>query len=237
MATPHIAAEKGDFARTVLLPGDPLRSKFIAEHFLENARLVNDVRGVQGYTGTWKGVPVSVQATGMGIPSMGIYAWELCTQFGVENLLRIGTAGAIADDLKLRDVVAVSACCTDSNFSHQFALPGTFAPAADFTLLRTAVEVGEKRGQSLRVGTVLTTDNFYDDGSDGADPWRKMGVLAVEMETAGLYMTAARCGKRALALCTISDHMFRPEKLTSDEREQSVTDMIELALDTAARLG
>ena len=233
MPTPHNSAAKGDFARTVLMPGDALRARYIAENFLENPVLVNDVRGVQGYTGTWKGARVSVQASGMGIPSIGIYAWELYTQYDVENIIRVGSAGGIADDLKLMDVVAALGACTDSNFAHQFGLKGTFAPTADWTLLKTAMDAAAARGVDMRAGNVLCSDNFYNDGSDSHDQWKKMGVLAVEMEAAGLYMSAARCGKRALCLCTISDHIYRPEELSPEQRQTSFNEMIEIALDTA----
>ena len=233
MPTPHNSAAKGDFARTVLMPGDPLRARYIAENFLENPVLVNDVRGVQGYTGTWKGARVSVQASGMGIPSIGIYSWELYTQYGVENIIRVGSAGGMADDLKLMDVVAALGACTDSNFAHQFGLKGTFAPTADWGLLSTAMSAARAHGVNMRAGNVLSSDNFYNDGSDSHDQWKKMGVLAVEMEAAGLYMTAARCGKRALCLCTISDHIYRPEELSPEQRQTSFNEMIEIALDTA----
>ena len=233
MPTPHNSAAKGDFARTVLMPGDPLRARYIAENFLESPVLVNDVRGVQGYTGTWKGARVSVQASGMGIPSIGIYAWELYTQYDVENIIRVGSAGGIADDLKLMDVVAALGACTDSNFAHQFGLKGAFAPTADWGLLSAAMSAARERGVDMRAGNVLSSDNFYNDGSDSHDQWKKMGVLAVEMEAAGLYMTAARCGKRALCLCTISDHIYRPEELSPEQRQTSFNEMIEIALDTA----
>lgn len=234
MPTPHNSAAAGDFAKTVLMPGDPLRAKYIAENFLTDARLVNNVRGVQGYTGYWKGVRVSVQASGMGIPSIGIYSWELYTQYGVENIIRVGSAGGLADDLRLMDVVAALGACTDSNYAHQFGLKGTFAPTADWTLLSAAMEAAAARGVSMRAGNVLSSDNFYNDGSDGPDQWKKMGVLAVEMESAGLYMNAARCRKRALCLCTISDHLYRTEELSPQERQTSFNEMIEIALDTAA---
>ena len=237
MSTPHIAAESGAFAKTVLMPGDPLRSKYIAETFLQDSVLVNNVRGVQGYTGLWKGVPVSVQASGMGIPSIGIYSWELYNFFNVENIIRVGSAGGLADDLKLMDVVAALGASTDSNFAHQFGLNGSFAPLADWTLLKTAMQAASAKGIDMRPGNILSSDNFYNDGSDGADQWKKMGVLAVEMEAAGLYMTAARAGKRALCICTISDHIYRPEQLTPDERQTSLSQMIEIALDTAAAMG
>lgn len=235
--TPHISAQKSDFAKTVLMPGDPLRSKFIAETFLENPVLINNVRGVQGYTGTWKGVPVTVMASGMGIPSIGIYSYELYNFYDVDNIIRIGSAGALSDDLKLMDIVAGQGACTDSNFVHQFGLNGTFAPIADFTLLSEAVAAAKERGVELKVGNILSSDNFYDhDGFDSHDLWKNMGVLAVEMESAGLYMNAARAGKRALCICTISDHIYRPEALSSEDRQNSFTQMMEIALDTAVRM-
>jgi purine-nucleoside phosphorylase len=236
MPTPHNSAEASDFAQTVLMPGDPLRSKFIAETFLQDPRLVNNVRGVQGYTGTWKGIPVTVQASGMGIPSIGIYSWELYNFYHVENIIRVGSAGGLSDNLRLMDIVAAMGACTDSNFAHQFGLNGTFAPTADWTLLREAMAAADENGVIMRAGNVLSSDNFYNDGADGPDQWKKMGVLAVEMEAAGLYMTAARAGKRALCLCTISDHMYRPEELSPEERQTSFTKMITIALDTAVRM-
>ena len=237
--TPHISAKLGEIAKTVLMPGDPLRSKFIAENFLHAPALVNNVRGVQGYTGTWKGVPVTVQASGMGIPSIGIYSHELYNFYGVENIIRIGSAGALSDKLHVMDVVAGMGACTDSNFVHQFGLNGTFAPIADYQLLSTAVRAAAERGIDLHVGNILSADNFYDpDGLDSTLDWAKMGVLAVEMEAAGLYMNAARAGKRALCLCTISDHIVLPEEiLTSAQRQNAMTQMIEIALDTAALMG
>lgn len=234
--TPHIEAKAGQIAKTVLMPGDPLRSKFIAETFLENPVLVNNVRGVQGYTGTWKGVPVTVMASGMGIPSIGIYSWELYNFYDVDNIIRVGSAGALADDLKLMDVVAGAGACTDSNFAHQFGINGTFAPIADYTLLSQAVAAAAANGVALHVGNVLSSDNFYDDGSDSSDQWKKMGVLAIEMEAAGLYMNAARAGKRALGLFTISDHIYRAEELSSEQRQNSFVQMITIALDTAVNM-
>ena len=234
--TPHITAQAGDFARTVLMPGDPKRSRRIAENYLENPVLVNDVRGVQGYTGTWKGVPVSVMASGMGIPSIGIYSWELYREYGVENIIRVGSAGALQDDLHVRDIVIGQAACTDCNFAHQFGLNGSFSPIADYTLLRTAVGCAEAMGKPVHVGNLLSSDNFYSDGTDSHDPWKRMGVLAVEMEAAGLYMNAARLGKRALAICTISDHIYLPENLSAEERQETFHDMITLALNTVLAL-
>ena len=235
--TPHIQAEAGAFAKTVLMPGDPLRAKFIAETFLENPVLINNVRGVQGHTGTWKGVPVSVMASGMGIPSIGIYSYELFNFYDVDNIIRIGSAGALRDDLKLMDIVAGQGACTDSNFIHQFELNGTFAPIADYTLLSTAVETAKEHGVDMKVGNILSGDNFYAPaGCDSSDKWRDMGVMAVEMEAAGLYMNAARAGKRALSICTISDHIYRPEALSAEERQLSFTQMMEIALDTAVKM-
>ena len=234
--TPHITAKAGEIAKTVLMPGDPLRSKFIAENFLENPVLVNNTRGVQGYTGTWKGVPVTVMASGMGIPSIGIYSWELYTEYGVENIIRVGSAGALKDELQLMDIVIGQGACTDSNFVHQFGLWGTFAPIADYTLMRAAIDVMEEKGLTPKVGNLLSSDNFYSDGGDSADRWKKMGVMAIEMEAAGLYMNAARLGKRALAICTISDHIYRPEILPAEARQTAFTQMMEVALDTAVKM-
>ena len=235
MSTPHNSAKMGDFAKTVLMPGDPLRAKFIAETFLEDAKLVNNVRGIHGYTGTYRGVPVSVMASGMGIPSIGIYSHELYTQYGVENIMRIGSAGAISPKLKLRDVVAAQGACTNSNFAHQYQLPGTFAPIADFTLLETAVSVAREMGVEMPVGNLLSSDTFYDASNSTMD-WGKMGVLAVEMEAAGLYMTAASLGKRALAICSISDSLVTGEELSSEERQTTFTTMMKIALETAVKM-
>ncbi|MCI7511879.1 MAG: purine-nucleoside phosphorylase [Firmicutes bacterium] len=235
--TPHISAKKEDIAKTVLMPGDPLRAKFIAETFLESPVLVNNVRGVQGHTGTWKGVPVTVMASGMGIPSIGIYSWELYNFYDVDNIIRIGSAGAMRDDLKLMDIVAGQGACTDSNFAHQFELNGTFAPIADYTLLSNCVEAAKEKGIDMKVGNILSSDNFYSPSNcDDSTKWRDMGVMAVEMEAAGLYMNAARAGKRALCICTISDHLYRSEALSSEQRQLSLTQMIEIALDTAVKM-
>ncbi len=234
--TPHITARVGEIAKTVLMPGDPKRSRFIADNFLENPILVNDTRGVQGFTGTWKGVPVTVMASGMGIPSIGIYSWELYTEYGVDNIIRVGSAGALQEDLHVMDIVLAQGACTDSNFVHQFGIPGHFAPIADYTLLRTALDCADESGLPVRVGNLLSSDNFYNGGGDSNEPWKRMGVLAVEMEAAGLYMNAARLGKRALAICTISDHIYLPENLSAEERQTSFKSMMTLALDTAARM-
>lgn len=235
--TPHISAKKEDIAKTVLMPGDPLRARFIAETFLESPVLVNNVRGVQGHTGTWKGVPVTVMASGMGIPAIGIYSWELYNFYDVDNIIRIGSAGAMRDDLKLMDIVAGQGACTDSNFAHQFELNGTFAPIADYTLLSNCVEAAKEKGIDMKVGNILSSDNFYSPSNcDDSTKWRDMGVMAVEMEAAGLYMNAARAGKRALCICTISDHLYRSEALSSEQRQLSLTQMIEIALDTAVKM-
>ena len=235
--TPHISAKKEDIAKTVLMPGDPLRAKFIAETFLESPVIVNNVRGVQGHTGTWKGVPVTVMASGMGIPAIGIYSWELYNFYDVDNIIRIGSAGAMRDDLKLMDIVAGQGACTDSNFAHQFELNGTFAPIADYTLLSNCVEAAKEKGIDMKVGNILSSDNFYSPSNcDDSTKWRDMGVMAVEMEAAGLYMNAARAGKRALCICTISDHLYRSEALSSEQRQLSLTQMIEIALDTAVKM-
>lgn len=235
--TPHIAAEKGQIAKTVLMPGDPLRAKFIAENFLTDPVLVNNVRGVQGHTGTWKGVPVTVMASGMGIPAISIYSWELYNFYDVDNIIRIGSAGALRDDLKLMDIVAGQGACTNSNYINTFGVKGTFAPIADFTLLSKAVEAAKEHGVDMKVGNILSGDNFYyAQGQDCSDEWKHMGVMAVEMEAAGLYCNAAYAGKRALCICTISDHLYRHEFLSSEDRQTSFTTMMEIALDTAVKM-
>ncbi len=230
--TPHIEASKGDFAKTVLMPGDPLRAKHIADTFLEDAVLVNNVRGVNGYTGTYHGKRVSVMASGMGIPSIGIYSYELFHYYDVENIIRIGTAGAISPKLKIRDLVLGMGACTDSNYAAQFDLPGTYAPIASYQLLRDAEEAAKKMGFSYQVGNLVSSDAFYSDRPT-TEAWQKMGVLAVEMEAAALYMNAARAGKNALAICTISDSMVTGEETTAEERETSFNDMVKVALEVA----
>ena len=230
--TPHIAAKPGDFAETVLMPGDPLRSKFIAETFLENPVLVNNTRGVQGYSGTYKGKRVSVMASGMGMPSIGIYSYELFNFYDVKNIIRVGTAGVIRPDLKVRDIVIGQGACTNSNYVNQFDLPGTFAPICSYELLKKAVDAAEKLGVTPVVGNLYSSDAFYDD-SMGLSKWQKMGVLAVEMEAAALYMNAARAGKNALAICTISDNPFTGEVTTAEERQMTFTKMMEIALEIA----
>ena len=233
MATPHNSADQGAFGKVVLMPGDPLRARFTAQEFLEKAELVNDVRGIQGYTGFYEGSRISVMASGMGMPSMGIYSYELFHEYDVDCILRIGSAGSLSERVHVRDIVLGMGACTDSNYAHQYRLPGTFAPIADFDLLKTAAEEGEKLGAVCRVGNLLSSDLFYDDDPDFAAKWAKMGVLAVEMEAAALYMNAARAGKKALAICTISDHLITGEALSSEERQLGFRQMIELALKTA----
>ena len=232
MATPHNQAEPGQIAPRVLMPGDPLRAQFIAEHYLENPVCYNRVRNMLGFTGTYKGVPVSVQGSGMGMPSIGIYSYELYNVFNVESIIRVGSAGGLNRNLKLFDIVIAQGACTNSNYAHNFALPGTFAPIADFGLLRKAAENCESKGLPYKVGNILSSDTFYNDAVDqGA--WTKMGVLAVEMESAALYMNAARAGKKALCICTISDLIFSGEETTPEQRQNAFHDMIQVALDVA----
>ena len=233
--TPHIAAKPGDFAETVLMPGDPLRSKFIAETFLENPVLVNNTRGVQGYTGTYKGKRVSVMASGMGMPSIGIYSYELFNFYDVKNIIRVGTAGVVRPDLKVRDIVIGQGACTNSNYVNQFDLPGTFSPICSYELLKKAVDAAEKLGVTPVVGNLYSSDAFYDD-SMGLSKWQKMGVLAVEMEAAALYMNAARAGKNALGIFTVSDCPLKGLSTSAEERQNSFRDMMEIALETAAAI-
>ena len=230
MGTPHLQGNKGDYAPTVLMPGDPLRAKFIAETYLENVKCVNEIRGMLGYTGTYKGKPVSVQGSGMGQPSIGIYSYELFNQFDVQSIIRIGTAGGIADEVQLRDVILAQGVCTNGNYAAQYKLPGTYAPIASFRLLRNAAETADKLGISVRVGNLFSSDLFYDDANSLAE-WQKMGVLGVEMESAALYMNAARAGKEALCICTVSDCPLREEFTTAEERQTGFTRMMELALE------
>ena len=228
--TPHITAKEGDFARTVLMPGDPLRAKYIAENFLEDAVLVNNVRGVQGYTGYYKGKRVSVMASGMGMPSIGIYSYELFNFYGVENIIRIGSAGMINQQLKVRDIVAGLSAYTNSNFGRQYGFDGNVAPCCSYELLSKAVEAGKKLGQELVCGAIYSSDIFYDE-SAGAGALEKLGVLAVEMEAAALYMNAARAGKNALCICTISDNPKTGEGLSAEDRQNTFTKMMEIALE------
>lgn len=239
MPTPHNEAALGSIAKTVLMPGDPRRSQFIAESFLKDPQLVNNVRGVHGYTGTWKGVPVTVMASGMGIPSIGIYSWELYSEYNVENIIRIGSAGALQDNLSLMDVILAQGACTTSSYIDNFGIRGTFAPIADFSLLSAAKKAAEDLGILVHIGNLLSSDNFYsafDVASDQNLQWKKMGVLGIEMEAAGLYANAAYFGKRALCICTVSDHLYRPEMLSSEDRQLGFSQMINIALDTAVSM-
>lgn len=232
MATSHIEAKNGDFAKTVLMPGDPLRAKFIAENFLQDVKQVNGVRGMLGYTGTFEGKPVSVMASGMGAPSIGIYSYELFNFYDVENIIRIGSCGAISPKLKLKDIVVGIGACTDSNFAEQYKLGGTFAPICSYELLQKTEKVAKSLGIKITCGNILSSDVFYGD-TDEILGWRKMGVLATEMEAVSLYLNAARHGKNAIAICTVSDIIGENERSTAVEREQSFTAMMKIALKVA----
>lgn len=231
--TPHNEAKEGEIAKTVLMPGDPLRAKFIADTFLEDVVCFNKVRNMLGFTGTYHGKRVSVMGGGMGIPSIGIYSYELFNFYGVDNIIRIGSAGGIAEDIKLRDIVIGMGASTNSNFAAQYKLPGTYAPVADYGLLRKAVEAAEKMNIKTVVGNILSSDTFYDDNKEANSLWRKMNILAVEMEAAALYMNAARAGKKALCILTISDHVFTGESLSAEDRQITFHDMMEIALEIA----
>ncbi len=242
--TPHINAVPEDFAKTVLMPGDPLRAKFIAENYLENPKLVNNVRGVQGYTGTFNGIKVTVMASGMGMPSIGIYSYELFNFFGVETIIRVGSAGGMTEKVKVNEIIAGMGACTDSAYAKSFQIPGTFAPIADYDVLSTCVETGREMGLVIKVGNILSSDVFYKDEPyaeesclTNRERWAKMGVLAEEMEAAALYMNAARAGKRGLCICTVSDNLVTGEALSAEERQTSFDNMIMIALRTAAKLG
>lgn len=234
--TPHNDAYPGQIAKTVLMPGDPLRSQHIAETFLEDRVLINNVRGVQGYTGTWKGVPVTVMASGMGQPSIGVYSWELYSVYDVDNIMRVGSAGSIQDDIKLYDIVIGQAASTTSRYMDVFRLPGQFAPIADFELLSAAVNTARAHGIEPKVGNLLSEDNFYHLDPADNDKWRRMGILALEMEAAALYANAAYFHKRALCMCTIADCIYTGESLTSEERRVSFDSMMEIALDIAVAM-
>lgn len=233
MSTPHNSAEKGEIAKTVLMPGDPLRAEFIAKTYLENPICYNKVRGMLGFTGKYRGIEVSVQGSGMGIPSIGIYSYELFNEYDVDNIIRVGTAGGIADNVNLRDIVIAMGACTNSSYADQYGLPGTYAPTASYTLLSSAVKAAENHGCTYHVGNILSSDTFYDDGNSLA-AWQKMNVLAVEMESAALYMNAARAGKNALCILTVSDCPLKGLSTTAEERQTSFTDMMEIALETVA---
>lgn len=233
MGTPHNKAEKGEIARVVLMPGDPLRAEYIASHYLKDARLFNDVRGMYGYTGMYRDTQVSVMGSGMGIPSIGIYSYELYNMYDVDAIIRIGSAGALSDDINLKDIVIAQGACTDSNYVSQFNLPGIYAPIADYGLLSTAVACAASLGINARVGNVLSSDVFYNADTTVNDRWKKMGVLAVEMEAAGLYLNAASLGRKALCITTISDHLYRDEKLSPQDRQTGFNEMINVALETS----
>ena len=226
--TPHNSAKKGDIAKKVLMPGDPLRAKYIAETYLENPVCFNTVRNMFGYTGTYKGEQISVMGSGMGMPSMGIYSYELYNFYDVEKIIRIGSAGALQDDVSVMDVVIAMSACTDSNYASQYQLPGTFAPTASYELVARAVEVAKEQGTPVRVGSVVSSDAFYGDNPESSKAWRKMGVLCVEC--AALFMNAARAGKEALGILTISDHVFRDEAISAEARQTSFNRMMEIAL-------
>lgn len=230
--TPHNAAKMGDIAETVLLPGDPLRAKFIAETYLEDAVQYNTIRGMLGYTGYYNGKKISVQGTGMGIPSMAIYSYELINFYGCKNLIRVGSAGGFGD-LKLHDIIFVMGTSTNSNYAHHYKLPGTFAPLASFELLEKAVSVAREKEIDFRVGNVLSGDIFYNDGEDDMKDWMKMGVMACEMESAGLYMNAARAGVKALTILTVSDCPDSGEECSAEDRQTAFTKMMEIALELA----
>lgn len=232
MSTPHIKAKYGDFAKTVLMPGDPLRSEYIAKTFLSDPNLVNNVRGVCGYTGYYKDKKISVMASGMGMPSIGIYSYELYNFYGVENIIRVGTCGALIKDVHVKDIIIAQGACTNGNFASQYKLPGTYCPLADFGLLKEAEKQCLNANIRFKIGNILSSDNYYDD-SESTTAWAKMGVLGVEMEAAALYCTAARAGKKALCICTVSDSLiFTDENTTPDERERFFTDMMKIALET-----
>jgi len=242
-STPHInVANDIGFGKTVLMPGDPLRAKFIAENFLENPVLVNNVRGVNGHTGYYKGVKVSVMASGMGMPAIGIYSYELFHKFGVDNIIRVGSAGSIQNHINLYDIVLAQGACTDSNYAHQFHLDGTFAPIASWELLKEAVKACEEHKATYHVGNVNSSDCFYGDhegvpeGLGSVYGLKKMGVMALEMEAAALYMNAARAGKRGLCICTISDHVLKGVETSAEERQNSFTQMMKIALDVAVAM-
>lgn len=233
--TPHINAKPEDFAKTVLMPGDPLRAKFIAENFLKNPKLVNDVRGMLGYTGEYEGKRISVMGSGMGMPSIGIYSYELFNFFGVENIVRIGSAGAMQEDLKPGDVIFAIGASTNSDYARQFSLSGSYSATASYSLLEKAVEIAKKKNIGYKVGNVLSSDTFYDADEGANEKWRKMGILAVEMEAAALYMNAAYAKKNALAILSVSDSLVTGEALSADERRTQFTDMMKIALEMQNR--
>ena len=227
--TPHIGAQYGEIADTVIMAGDPLRVKFMAENFLENPVLFNNVRGMLGYTGTYKGKRVSMMGHGMGMPSIGIYTYELYNFYDVKTIIRVGSAGSLHEDLKLGDLIIAMGACTNSSYGRQFEVPGIYGPIADFDLLRAAADTCDRMGFRYRVGNVLSSDTFYNENAHN-EKWMQLGVMAVEMEVAALYMNAARAGRRALAIMTISDHIITGEATTAEERQTTFTKMMEVAL-------
>lgn len=236
--TPHINAPKGAFAKTVLLPGDPKRARYIAEKFFQDAKLVNDVRGVQGYTGYYKGVKVSIMASGMGMPTMGIYSYELFNAYDVENIIRIGSIGAIREDINLKDILVAVSASTNSNYGKNFHLDGTISGAASYKLVKKVDEMTQKLGlqDKVKFGQILSSDVFYTDEPENDLKWMKMGIMGVEMEGYSLYLNAARAGKNALVLATVSDQLIKKEFLSAEERQFSFDEMVVLALETAIDL-
>jgi purine-nucleoside phosphorylase len=236
--TPHINAPKGAFAKTVLMPGDPKRARYIAEKFLQDAKLVNDVRGVQGYTGYYKGVKVSVMASGMGMPTMGIYSYELFNAYDVENIIRVGSIGAINENIQLKDIIVGMSASTNSNYGSNFNLNGIISGAGSYKIIKTVDKVVEKMGlqNKAKFGQILSSDTFYTDEPGNDLNWAKMGVMGVEMEGYSLYLNAARAGKNALVLATVSDHLIKKQYLSADERQFSFDEMITVALETACNL-
>lgn len=232
--TPHInVKDNGLIAETILLPGDPLRAKYIADNYLEDVIQFNEVRNMYGFTGTYKGKRMSVMGTGMGMPSIGIYSYELIHFYGVKNLIRIGSCGSIQENLKVRDIIIGMSASTDSNFMHQYRLPGTYSPTASWELIKKAVDIADSKGIAVKVGNILSSDVFYSDANDSWKNWAKMGVMAVEMEAAALYMNAARAGANALCILTVSDSLVTHEATSAEERQSSFTQMMEIALELA----
>ena len=231
MGTPHNGAEKGDIAKTVLMPGDPLRAKYIADTYLKDVKCFNTVRNMLGYTGTYKERVISVMGGGMGMPSVGIYSYELFHFYDVDQIIRIGSAGAMQEDVNVMDIVIGMGACTDSNYADQYQLPGTFAPIPDYDLLEKAVNAARAKGANVKVGNILSSDVFYNDRKDYNDRWRRMGVLAVEMEAAALYMNAARAGRKALCILTVSDHLYKEAALSAEDRQNGFNQMMEIALE------
>ena len=231
--TPHIQPNGTKIAKTVLMPGDPLRAKYIADNFLENVEQFNEVRNMFGYTGTYKGKEISVMGSGMGIPSIGIYSYELYNFFDVDTIIRIGSCGALQENVNLYDVIIAQAASTNSNYVDQFNIPGHFAPIADFELITKAKQVADDIGAVTHVGNILSSDTFYNADKHFNDSWKNMGILGIEMESAGLYLNAIHADKKALGIFTVSDHILRDEATSAEERQTSFTQMMEIALEIA----